>query len=263
MSGSLLKNKSPLPLGLRTLIEIGVMFLPAIPAYLWVWPRVSGAMQWGMQVLAYMYVLGGTWWISLRHWSLRELGFTWQGLGVSLVSGLLIILGRTLIIWSVDWDVLSPPFNGWRILGELVFYFGLVGLVEEGLFRGLVYHALETWKGVRWAIWGSSIGFALWHVFGQGLLVGLAMIFYGLMFALIRWRAGSVIGLIFVHGLLDFTAVQILPTTDVPALMRPEISYPGLLFLGCALLVMIPLYLWLGHPHITRSRVLRSKQEDV
>lgn len=239
--------------GLLTLCEVGVMFLPAIPAYLWLWPQVEGVSFWGVQILAYVYVMGGTLWITLRHWYLHEIGFTRKGLGMSLVWGGLIILGRTLIILSVDWELSSPAFNGWRILGEVIFYFGLVGVVEEGLFRGLIFHALDTWKGTNWAIWGSSLGFVLWHLVGQGPLVGLAMLFYGLIFALIRWRSGGIVGLILVHGLMDFVAAQMLPTTDVVQLGRPEIPHPGKLFMGCGLLLGVPLYLWLVAPRLNRK----------
>ena len=249
--------------GLLTLCEVGMMFLPAIPAYLWLWPQVEGVSFLGVQILAYVYVMGGTLCITLRHWNLHEIGFTRKGLGMSLVWGGLIILGRTLIILSVDWALSSPAFNGWRIIGEVIFYFGLVGVVEEGLFRGLIFHALDTWKGTNWAIWGSSLGFVLWHLVGQGPLVGLAMLFYGLIFALIRWRAGGLVGLILVHGLMDFVAAQMLPTTDVVQLGRPEIPHPGELFVGCGLLLAVPLYLWVVHPHLIRRRAHASSPEVV
>ena len=57
------------------------------------------------------------------------------------------------------------------------------------------------------AIWGSSFGFLLWHVFGQGPLAGMATFVIGLLFALIRWRAGGILGLIIFHGLWDLETV--------------------------------------------------------
>ena len=68
---------------------------------------------------------------------------------------------------------------------------------------------------MRWAIWGTSLGFMLWHVPGQGLLVGLAGFIIGLVFALVRWRAGGIAGLILVHGLADITSAELLPSIDI------------------------------------------------
>jgi membrane protease YdiL (CAAX protease family) len=237
-----------LPPGPSALLEVGVLFLPAIPAYLWAWPVLEGTNLWILQCLAYAYILAGTLFIGLRRWRLRELGINRRGLWLSLICGLLILGGRTLVIATVDWEASLRPFNLARILGEFGFYFGLVGLGEELLFRGLIYQALDEWAGTRWAIWGSSLGFSLWHIFGQGPLVGAAMLFYGLMFALIRWRAGGILGLILVHGAIDLAAAQMMPDTDVLALGRPGILHPLWMVLGLGLLLFVPLYLWKIHP---------------
>ena len=221
------------------------MFLPAIPAYLWVWPNLNGTANDLFQSFVYLYIIAGTLWIGRRRWSPSQLGLNRKGTGISLACGAAIIAGRLLVIASVTWTIQPPPFNLLRFLGQVVFYFGLVGLSEELLFRGLVFRALEDWLGVRWAIWGSSIGFLLWHIFGQGPLVGAAMLLYGLIFALIRQRAGGILGLIAVHGLMDL-ANALLITTDNTVILqqgRPEIPYPALLVLGLGLLLAVPAYL--------------------
>ena len=104
---------------------------------------------------------------------------------------------------------------------------------------------------MRWAIWGSSLGFVFWHLFGQGPLVGVAMLLYGLIFALMRWRAGGIFGLVVVHGLIDFSALLLLPDLNVTALARPNISHPLMLLLGLALIAFSPLYLWKVHPRLS------------
>jgi protein-S-isoprenylcysteine O-methyltransferase Ste14 len=242
------KILSGLPPGLAALLELGLLLSPALPAYLWLWPNVSGTSQLVLQSLVYLYAILGSLYIGLRRWSWAELGFNQKGWGVSLAAGMAIVIGRTLVILSVDWGAPSPSFNYLRLLGDGLFYFGLVGLGEELLFRGLLYKALDAWRGVRWAIWGSSLGFALWHVFGQGPLVGMAMLFYGLVFALIRYRAGGILGLIFMHGLIDFSALLLLPDINLVALGRPDIPHPTVLALGLALIAFTPLYLWKVHP---------------
>jgi protein-S-isoprenylcysteine O-methyltransferase Ste14/membrane protease YdiL (CAAX protease family) len=238
------------------LLEIGLLFTPALPAYLWLWPNVSGTGELIVQSLVYVYFILGSLIIGLRRWSLSDLGFNQKGWRLSLAAGTAIVAGRTLVILSVDWGAPLPSFGPLRILGEALYYFGLVGLGEELLFRGLLYKALDDWRGARWAIWGSSMGFGLWHVFGQGPLVGVATLFYGLVFALMRWRAGGIIGLIFIHGLVDYSAIFLLPDIHISTQVRPDILSPAWLVLGLALISFTPLYLWKVHPIFAQIRTL-------
>jgi membrane protease YdiL (CAAX protease family) len=144
------------------LLEVGILFLPAIPAYLWLWPVLKGLHSNVFQVLAYVYVLVGTLCIGRRRWSWLQLGLSSQGFRLTLVSGMALLAGRLAIMRGIDWSVQPPSFSWLRWLGNLLFYFGLVGLVEELLFRGLLFRLLADWRGTRWAIWGSSFAFMLW-----------------------------------------------------------------------------------------------------
>ena len=225
------------------------MFLPAIPAYLWLWPRVTDASESAFQVIAYVYYLAGALFIGLRRWGLADLGLKRQGIAVSLLCGGAILVGRILITLSVEWPSHEPSLTPLHFVGDVLFYVGLVGLAEEPLFRGLIYHALETLSGARLAIWGSTLAFALYHVPGQGLLGGLGTFIIGGLFAAIRWRAGSIVGLIFVHGAIDITASYMLPTLNAGELGRPAIIHPAEMVVGSALLFfVIPLYLWKLYP---------------
>ncbi len=85
-----------IPRGLSALLEVGVMFLPAIPAYLWMWPSLEGQANDIAQSIAYVYVLAGTLFISLRRWSWYQLGINRNGLWLSLTCGLLILIGRLM-----------------------------------------------------------------------------------------------------------------------------------------------------------------------
>ena len=144
------------------LVEILLLFSPAHPAYLWLWPNVQGT-GWSepVQVMTYFYFLGGSLFIGLRRWKLDRLGLSRKGMGMSLLFGLVFILGRSLAYLSTNLPLESKPFSLPRIAGEILFYFVLVGFVEEFLFRGLIYRALEDWRGVRLAIWGSTY---LWNL---------------------------------------------------------------------------------------------------
>lgn len=240
---------------LSALFELGLLFLPAIPAYLWVWPRLSEQGNSLFQVLTYLYVLAGTLLIGLRRWSWADLGLNRKGLGLAAVCGAAILLGRLLILRSIDWGGEPAPLTWAGVLGNLLFYFGLVGLVEELLFRGLVYRLLEDWRGAAWAIWGSSLGFGLWHVFGQGVLAGLATAAVGVLFALIRWRAGGIVGLIALHGLWDLEVVWLVSTSNAEILAPGAVRFTSLagICVGVVFLFLVPAAILLG-PWLIKGR---------
>jgi membrane protease YdiL (CAAX protease family) len=244
--------KSKLPRGLSALLEVGVMFLPAIPAYLWLWPNVVGTCAWIANSLSDLYAIAGSLVIGLRRWSLDELGVKRRGLWLGLVCGLAIVTGRTLVIISVDWNLPPPQLSPLRLVGEFVFDFALVGIGQELLFRGLIYRAFEDWRGTRWAIWGSSICFGFWHL-GGGPLIITTTTLYGLIFALLRWRSSSILGTILVHGLMDFAGMLLLPNTDVVNLGRLNIAHLSWMIFGLVLIIAPPIYLWLFHPRAKRS----------
>jgi membrane protease YdiL (CAAX protease family) len=240
------------PRSVSALLEVLVMCLPAIPAYLWLWPNVHGTVEWITQLLVYGYILTGTLFIGLRRWKWSELGINRKGIGLSLASGLVLLTGRLLVILSLDWGAGRPQHSFISLIGQALYYIGVVGLVEELLFRGLVYRALEEWRGIRWAIWGSSFGFLLWHIFGQGILIGLTTFIIGMIFALLRWRAGGILGLIIIHGLWDLQAVLLVAESNAEVLARgrPEIPYPALMWIGLILMLFVPVYLWKIHPFV-------------
>ncbi len=148
--------KRKLPPGLSALLEVGVMFLPALPAYLWLWPNVAGTSAWIANSVADLYAIAGSLVIGLRRWTLTELGVNRNGLWLGLACGLLIVTGRSLVILSVDWDLPPPHFSLLRIASELTFDFALVGIGQEYLFRGFIYRAFEDWHGIRCLIYSRK-----------------------------------------------------------------------------------------------------------
>jgi membrane protease YdiL (CAAX protease family) len=242
------------------LLEVGVMFLPAIPAYLWVWPSLHGSQVNIFQAIVYLYVLGGTFLIGLRRWNWDQLGLNRKSILLTLACCLITMAARLLIILSIQWNVHPVALSPLRAIGDLIYYIFLVGLVEELLFRGLLYRIFEDWSGVErkrstLAIWGSSAGFFLWHVFGQGLLVGLATFVIGLFFALIRRRAGGISGLIVLHALWDLETVWLVSdsSAEVVNLKNFQPTHPALMWLGTLLLFLVPVYLLWIHPRLVRS----------
>ena len=238
---------------LAALAKVAIMFLPGIPAYLWLWPNVEGT-AWFMpvQVAVYLYFLAGCLLIGLRRWNLSQLGLNRQGLGLSLICGTVFLVAWTLGRFATDLPMGLRPMTFQRLVGEIVFYFGLVGLIEELLFRGLIYRALYDWRGARLAIWGSALAFGLYHIGWQGPLGALGCFVVGVIFGVIRWRAGGIVGLILIHGLLDVIAEEMTPTLTIKQISQVHIVHPALGILSDALLLAVVIYLWKLHPLIER-----------
>lgn len=233
------------------LLEIGMLFLPAIPAYLWAWPNLKGLQLDIFQSLAYLYVLAGTLFIGLRRWNLDQLGVNRRGWWLTFGCGLTILGARLMIILSIDWQLEPPQLGFWEVIWDLFFYIGLVGLVEELLFRGLLYRLLEDWRGLRWAIWGSSAGFFFWHLFGHGPAAALATFLIGLLFALLRWRGGGILGLILFHGFWDIQGAWMVSDSSTQILTNAsQITFTNqaLVLVGTALLFLVPVFLWKIYP---------------
>jgi membrane protease YdiL (CAAX protease family) len=227
------------------LIEIGLLFLPGIPAYLWLWPLVDDT-PWltPVQSAVYVYFIAFSLFIGLRRWNWDQLGINRKGIGFTLVCGVVLIVARMLALLCTNipfaWQLTTLD----RLIGEIVFYFGLVGIGEELLFRGVMYHALEEWRGTRWAIWVTALGFGIWHLYGG--IVGVAAGFlYGVYFGAIRWRAGGIIGLIVVHALIDWSTVAIIPDNRISYLMTQVRVVNGwLAILSEVTFVGLLIYLW-------------------
>jgi membrane protease YdiL (CAAX protease family) len=131
-------------------------------------------------------------------------------------------------------------------LADLLYYFLVVGLVEELLFRGVLYHAIATWKGAGWAMAGSAVLFGLYHIGWQGLLGALAGVLIGGILALARWRGIGIPGLALVHGLMDIVSVWSIAELSPLAWQGISIAQPELIIAGYVLLLAAPLYLWKG-----------------
>lgn len=96
-----------------------------------------------------------------------------------------------------------------------------VGFVEELLFRGLLFRALEK-KSARFAIVISSVTFGLGHILnltngsgmtlGENLLQITGAILVGFLFVLIFHRGGSLIPCIAVHAFINATSLIAAPT---------------------------------------------------
>lgn len=140
-------------------------------------------------------------------------------------------------------------------LVSLIALAGLVGFVEEGLYRGLFMKWLLP-RGVMTAVLVSSVAFALTHALnllgGQSLTTTALQIVFSLLFgvvaALLRLRAGSLLPLMLWHAAFDL--VSFLGTAKHENL--------GLLALNIAVLAVYAGWLTVGHPR-SASAVLHAQ----
>ncbi len=232
------------------LVEFALLFLPGIPAYVWLWPNVAGDDRTWIQVLVYLYFLAGSVIIGFRRWTPGQLGLNWRGLGVSLGCGtaliLMMIAGRSAI--GLVWEPLPITLD--RVVFDIVFYIGLVGGVEEFLFRGLLYRILLELRGDRLAIWGSALAFGIYHIGGQGLLGGMGTGLIGVIDGAVRWRAGGIAGLVVTHGIYDIIAVEGWPNLAIKDAFDIQVVRPELALIADGLLFGTLIYLWKLHPLI-------------
>ncbi len=227
------------------LVELGILFLPGIPALIWLWTPLSGT-EWNtpVQAAVYVYLIAGALFIGLRRWNWNQLGLNRQGIGFALACGAVVILGRLIVLLATSIPLSFQFATLDRIIGETVYYFLLVGLCEELVFRGLMYRALDEWRGTRWAIWGSSLGFGLFHL-GHGDPTIVVAVFIGALFAAIRWRTGGIVGLIVVHALYDLSVVAIVPDLGMDYLIgQVQIHSWFLVAIGYAMMIGTGIYLW-------------------
>jgi membrane protease YdiL (CAAX protease family) len=228
------------------LIEIGLMFLPGIPAYFWLWTHVTDTIwEKPANAFVYMYFIAGTLFIGLRRWSWNEIGINRNGIGFSLACGGVLIVARMLALAGTNIPLAWQLDTFDRLLGESFFYLALVGVGEELIFRGVAYRALEEWRGTRWAIWLTTLGFGIWHIGGRGI-AGIAVgIIYGIFFAAIRWRAGGIIGLIIAHALIDLSTVAIVPNIEMNYLLtHVQVVHSWLALLSEITFLGLLIFLW-------------------
>ncbi len=237
---------------ISALLETGLLFLPAVPALIWLWPNLPGRWVDPVQALVYVYFFAGACWIGRKRWSRDALGLVSRGLVLGLVCGGVLIGEQFLAYAALGLPPAWRPIDLPSLLWDIFFYFALVGLVEELLFRGLIFRALLDWLGPAAAIFGSALAFALWHIGWAGPLI-VAHFLIGIFWGLVRWRAGGILGLVFVHGLTDLIGVWIKTPagiTSLDRLLHIRIVHPAAGIAGDVLLVAVIVYLLWGDPRL-------------
>ncbi|SEN27336.1 CAAX protease self-immunity [Loktanella fryxellensis] len=128
-------------------------------------------------------------------------------------------IGPATIAVGLSWGALvalgsSTPLL--RPLVQIVALALLIGLFEEGLFRGVLLHGLRSRISTGWAIVASSVLFGLFHVVNAfvGQDIGLTIIQIasstglGLLFGALTVQAGSVWPAVILHALWNGFALS-------------------------------------------------------
>ena len=143
---------------------------------------------------------------------------TWSTIGISLLVVFLlrlVVIGATecyvelthkqvplqYIVPIINGALKTNPFIAWSVVVVVT------PIVEEILFRGLLYGALEKRWGFKGAIVGSAILFAMIHLQFVGFLSILVL---GVLFAWARHRTNSLGLPILLHGLNNALAMVML-----------------------------------------------------
>ena len=201
-------------------------WLPLIISVLWVFCATAMLLLFNRYILMTLPLGLRMVLMLLNYWALAAvplfLGlrshyrpFQKEHLGMQLLWGLVIAIGISLVCTLLphllglgqyvggDYGYTEP----WQFIYQLIYYVAAVGLVEEFVFRGFIFHRLRLLFHSEWtAIWISSALFGLFH-FGSGdILQILSTGLMGVFWCLCRkkLRHCTLLSLIIAHGIYDW-----------------------------------------------------------
>lgn len=175
--------------------------------------------QLPLEVALALSVLGAVWlygwWrqcrfaTPLRSGGLKFLAFPYMFAGLLLLLVALAVQSES----GVELRDAAPP----SLIASLIAVTLLIGVFEETLFRGVLFHGIEARRGLASALVGSSVAFGLMHyvnwVGGQPFLVTSGQVAHavaaGFMYAALMLRIGSIWPVILFHGFWDATVALI------------------------------------------------------
>ena len=172
--------------------------------------------------------------IALWKYKLSGIGLTHSNLRRNLSYAMIIL------VFSYIFSFIAQPVRGFVSINSdfwwTVLFFLIVAIAEECWFRGLIFTALNEWKGAWVAVIGSAVLFGIMHFPIQGW-IGIRHIFYGLPLAVVRFKTGNILGLIITHWLINLADTLIVFSVSDMNMSNVLISaifyllgYPGLMF---------------------------------
>lgn len=136
----------------------------------------------------------------------------WAGAAFALPAIVCVILILTPGQWELS---RMDAQTKWAVVSGAVFYIGLaVGLVEEMVFRGVIFSALEH-RFSKWtAILVPSVAFGLLHIIGAGEMNFLSICqlvaagsLVGVLFSLVTLETGSIWSAALMHGIWNMVMI--------------------------------------------------------
>jgi uncharacterized protein len=175
---------------------------------------IGGVFIYGVFLLILMVIARG---LPAREFFALRRPASWpKALGFALLSYVSIFVGAGLIIWALgagDEQGLTPDAWDSSRAGAYAANFVAVAvagpIVEELMYRGAGMTLLARY-GAPVSVGVTAVAFGL----GHGLLLALAaLVYFGIVTALLRLKTGSVYPCILVHSLFNATSLILAVTT--------------------------------------------------
>lgn len=157
--------------------------------------------RWKGLIIISLIEIGLLFWFA---WVVRNTQPGWQKIGA----------GSSLLLFPI---LTQFPSRIGSVIISIIYFYLLVALSEEILFRGYIQSRLDSvfgqpkqFFGIRWGfgLILSSILFGFWHAgwFSETLAWSHVIwtIFAGLLLGLVREKSGSVIAPAFLHGIINY-----------------------------------------------------------
>jgi membrane protease YdiL (CAAX protease family) len=179
----------------------------------------------GSILILFLSLLG--WWRNIGFTSIRKGGFKF------LLPILLVILTILNFSWVLDeshtWFLgFSSPLQLLTLLGVML----LLGFVEEGIFRGVLFYGLSTKLTPLFTVLVSALIFGLFHFVnlftGAEFIATIYQVIHafamGFLYASLRLKIGAIWPLMILHGLWDFSLFTLQSTATNPEYGDPSLS---------------------------------------
>ena len=158
--------------------------------------------------------------IALKFFKLSEIGFTSKNLFLTFVYGLVLVIPFFVFRQLYFPQQFNPNLNLNFILIAVPLLL-IFALVEELVFRGILFTTINKWKGAEVALFTSSVAFGLFHLITPMMgvssintalgytttQIGIGTLFLGLSYGMIYYRSGNLIGTAIVHFIYNLTNV--------------------------------------------------------
>ncbi|MFO8056468.1 MAG: CPBP family intramembrane glutamic endopeptidase, partial [bacterium] len=128
-----------------------------------------------------------------------------------LLIVVLLVVFMDLLMYALEVEVV-PPWSEevYESTDSLLFLLlalvVLAPLTEEFVFRGFLFQGFLHRMGPVWAVVFSALPWALLHVFQYEWLHLLLILMLGIVLGVARWKTGSLVVPLIMHGFNNFLA---------------------------------------------------------